>query len=127
MQDRLSQRANKTFLIASVLTFVSFGAVVALTIIDLSTGLPSVTFGPSIAAIVGFCLIFVGAAVCVIAQLVLWLGMILITVVGNEPLPFKVPLVLFQLVFMSIGSAIVYLTFYRPRTKHVARLKVSDI
>jgi len=123
----LGARANTVFLVASTVTFVSLATVVVLTIIDLTVGLPSVSFGNSIVATVGFGLFVLVAAVCIVAQLVLWLGMIWITLADNQPLLFKVPLILAQLVFMSIGSAIVYLAFYRSGSKHATRLKVSDI
>ena len=125
MRDRLSQRTNKMFLIASLLTFVSVGAIMALTIVDMSFGLPSLSFGRSIPAMVGFGLCFLAAIVSVVTQFALWLGMIWITLADNQPLLFKVPLVLFQLVFMSIGSAIVYLAFYRSGSKHLAGMKVT--
>jgi hypothetical protein len=127
IQTMLSQRKNRLFLVASVMTFVGLGIGITATIIDLTLGFPSVSFGDSIASMVGFLLIFVLAASCVVAQFILWFGMIWLTLVDSQPLLFKVPLVLFQILFMSIGSAIVYLTFYRPRTNYVARLKVNDI
>jgi hypothetical protein len=74
-----------------------------------------------------FDLFFVLMAGCIVSQLVLWVGMIWTTLVGNESLLFKIPIVLLQLVFMSIGSAIVYLTFYRLRSQQLTGLNVNDI
>jgi len=116
-----------TFLAASVVTFVSFAVVVAVSIIDLTIGLPSLSFGHSTMAVFGFGLCFLIAAVCILAQITLWLGMIWFTLVGNQPLLFKVPVVLFQIAFLSIGSAIIYLTFYRSGSKHLTKLNVSDV
>jgi hypothetical protein len=123
----LSKRANMTFLIASVVTFVGFAAEVMVTIINLTIGMPSVTFEGSKIADVGFGILLLAAIVCIVTQLTLWLGMIWFTLVDNQPLLFKVPVVLFQIAFLSIGSAIVYLTFYRSGSKHLARLNVSNI
>jgi hypothetical protein len=123
----LSKRANTTFLISSVVTFVSFAAVVAVTVFDLTIGLPSLSFGHSTMAVFGFGLCFLIAAVCIVAQITLWLGMIWFTLVDTQPLLFKVPVVLFQIVFLSIGSAIIYLTFYRSGSKHLTKLNVSDV
>ncbi|HEY5057154.1 MAG TPA: hypothetical protein VII58_13395 [Acidobacteriaceae bacterium] len=97
------------------------------TAIDLAIDVPSVEFRSSMLAMAAFGIVFFAAGAAVVMQVTLWLGMIWLTLVGNQPLLYKFLAITLQMMFLSLGSAIVYLIFYRSELRQLNKANVSDV
>jgi hypothetical protein len=109
----LSKRANTAFHVASIITFLSIASAIAVSIVFEPH---TFYFGASIPETIGFYLLVLAAVIAILAQYFLWFGMIWFTLKAKgQSLSGMTFRLLLQLVFLSIGSAIVYLTLYRSR------------
>jgi hypothetical protein len=111
----LTKSANTIFLVSNITTFLSLAAVVTTQWMYAGS---TVSLSNSTLAKIAFGVIFVLASIAVVAQFVLWIGMISFTIQDkDQSVMAKVFGLFLQLVFVSVGSAIVYFTVYRRRYK----------
>jgi hypothetical protein len=120
----LSGASNRILLTCSIITLIGFLAVV---VVSLTYDGPTVIFGPSKSASISFYVIFAMAAVDVIAQFALWVTMLWFTLsLARVSLGKRLALLMLQLAFLSVGSAIVYFTEYQSRIRVLEKTALFD-
>lgn len=110
-----SPSRNRLFAICSYVTAAIVTLDVCAIVVGLFTSPHSVSIeNPSWLIRIAVGVLFLGAAACILSQFTLWFGMMVWTALWwDEWLVLRVLLLLFQLITLGAGSALVYAVFYR--------------